>query len=237
MHEFLQGIVHPPIYLFQMGKVGSSSLKATLSRKYKGAVIHAHNYGMLNGKQKGFLKWSKRLNLPVYVICPVREPLSRNVSAFFQNFKRDTGYEFLDREWSAIELRELFLNHYPHNVCLEWFDKNLRTTFGINVFATAFPVKRKWNTYKKGSIRLLVYRSDLDHSEQLNIVSRFIRCNIDGWIYGNKSAEKEYGEAYRSFCDSVALPDIYISIMCNSLFCRHFWSKEEIDVNSKKWMG
>jgi len=33
-----------PVFIFQMGKVGSTSLKLTLEKKYSGQVIHAHSY-------------------------------------------------------------------------------------------------------------------------------------------------------------------------------------------------
>lgn len=224
-----------PVYVFQMGKVGSTSLVSTLSANYKGVVVCAHNYGGMCPSSQRLLKWRKGLRLPVYVICPVREPLSRNVSAFFENFKRDSGVEFSEREWTAPELRDMFLRHYPHNICLEWFDRNFRTTFDIDVFSKPFPVERKWDTYRKGSVRVLVYRSDLGYSEQLAVISQFIGCKIDSWNYRNKAEDKEYKNSYKEFCTSVTLPDIYISVMCASRFCQHFWSKEEIAEFSKRW--
>lgn len=237
MYNGIRNLSWPPIYLFQMGKVGSASLHSTLSKKYKGIVIHAHTHDTMSEQGKRLLKWSKLLYLPVYVICPVREPLSRNISAFFQNFKRDTNYDFAERDWTVVELRDLFLENYPHNVCLEWFDSNFRPTFGIDVFAKSFPINRKWDVYRRGSIRALVYRSDLEHSEQLDVISRFIGCKIDSWNYSNRSEDKEYSDAYKNFYGSVRLPNIYISIMCKSRYCQHFWSKEEIDAFSKKWKG
>ena len=111
----------------------------------------------------------------------------------------------------------------------------LKTTFGIDVFSKPFPINKKWDTYKKGSIRLLVYRTDMNHDDQLKVISQFIRVRINTWTYGNRSEDKDYTEEYKKFCESVTLPDIYISIMNNSSFCRHFWSEEEIAANSKKW--
>ena len=72
-----------PVFIFQMGKVGSSSLKVTLEAKLKGAVVHSHSYKHLSKENRKMLDRRKRLKLPISVICPVREPISRNVSAFF----------------------------------------------------------------------------------------------------------------------------------------------------------
>jgi len=235
MFKRLQELVTTPIFVFQMGKVGSTSLTSTLSNRYHGLVKQAHNEQMLTEKQKTRILWRNRLKLPIYVICPVREPLSRNLSAFFENFCRDTGLNFSDKEWTSDELLDLFLKHYPHNVCLEWFDNSLRTTFGIDVFSQPFPTKQKWQIYKYKSIRVLIYRSDLDHSKQLDIVSKFVGQELSEWSYSNISASKEYAEIYKRFISSVKLPDIYISIMCNSKFCRQFWSKEEVEMIKERF--
>jgi len=241
MRKHMRGKVkrylHTPIYIFQMGKVGSKSLKATLSAKYRGAIVHAHSYKGMSFSERALLTWRKRLYLPIYVICPIREPLSRNVSAFFQTFKRDTGFDFTEQEWTSSELKDLFLKYYPHKVCNEWFDKHFRTTFDLDIFSKPFPIERKWNVYKHRSIKVLIFRADLERDEQLRAVSEFIDCKIDNWTFANVSEEKEYSKLHKNFCRSVTLPDIYISLMCKSRFCQHFWSLEEIVAFSSHWKG
>lgn len=233
----LQAILRTPVVIFQMGKVGSSSLETTLSKKFNGTVIHAHQYATLNANQQRHLAWRRRLHLPVYLISPVREPIARNISAFFQNFRRDTGLELSAREWTVPELRDLFLQHYPHNTCLEWFDAHLRTSFGIDVLSEPFPIEKKWHTYKKGSVRLLVYRTDLDHTQQLDIVARFLGCALDRWDYANLSEDKEFAGIYKTFCAAVTLPELYLNLMYQSRFSRKFWSAEEMAEYAKKWRG
>lgn len=226
-----------PTYIFQMGKVGSMSLQSTLSRYLKGEVIHAHYYGKMKTRHQRLLKVRKNLHLPINVICPVREPISRNVSAFFQNFKKDTGLEFSKHEWEVAELLSLFLNNFCHNTCLEWFDRHFRSTFDIDVFAEPFPIERKWNIYRKSSIRALIYRSDLDKKDQLEIISRFLGIEISTWKYDNISEKKEYSQIYQDFCLLAKLPDTYIKLMNDSSFCQHFWNEEERMQNSKKWLN
>jgi len=235
MFKRLNQVITTPIFIFQMGKVGSSSLKSTLTQGCSGLVVHAHDYQQFSERAKTILRWRKRLRLPIYVICPVREPLSRNISAFFQNFKRDTGFEFSDREWTHGELTDLFLRLYPHNVCLEWFDTNLRTTFGLDVFSEDFPTEKKWKIYQNKSVRILIYRSDLERSAQLDIISKFVGSKIPGWTQSNISSDKDYGDLYKSFIGSVKLPEIYISVMCNSKFCRKFWSSKEIETIKERF--
>jgi len=104
-----------------MGKVGSISVQWTLNKNYPGLVYHAHRYEALTKKAKIILCLRKFLRLPIYVICPIREPISRNISTFFQNFKRDTTFEFSDKKnWTSDELLDLFLRLYPHNKDSIW---------------------------------------------------------------------------------------------------------------------
>ena len=224
-----------PIYLFQMGKVGSVSLQSTLAAQVNNHIVHAHDYSEMAPADKYALESRRRANLPVSVITPVREPLSRNVSAFFQNFKRDTGFEVADRQWDVDEVRELFLRRYPHQVCLDWFDCQFRPTFGIDVYAQVFPRQQKWATYQTGSIRVLVYRCDLGLSEQLAVLSGFLGRKIDRWVLANRADDKDYAGLYREFTEAAGFPEAYISRMCGSQYCRHFWSEQEIRATAEKW--
>lgn len=237
MLNLLRKAFVPPVFIFQMGKVGSSSLWETLSDDCEGVVVQAHSEQMLTEAQKRLIKWRIGLRLSIYVVCPVREPLSRNISAFFENFKRDTEYEITDHQWTTDEILNLFLKQYPHNNCLDWFDNHMKTVFGVDVFSEPFPAKQKWKVYKGASVQVLVYRTDLDHSEQLAVVSRFIGRDIPEWIYRNTSKSKDYADVYKQFCDSARLPDLYISRMCKSQFCRHFWTPEEIEAIGRRWRG
>src|SRR5437016_4459341 len=105
MIRAMKSLFRTPVVIFQMGKVGSSSLHDTLAKKLKGPVIHAHHFAGLTADQQRNLTWRRRLHLPIYVISPAREPVARNISAFFQNFQRDTGMEIAGRDCSIPELR------------------------------------------------------------------------------------------------------------------------------------
>jgi hypothetical protein len=213
-----------------MGKVGSSSLETTLSKQFHGSVLHAHAFSHLPYAQQRHIRWRRRLRLPVYVISPVREPVARNISAFFHNFQRDTGHDLAARPWTVAELTELFLRHFPHNDCLEWFDAYLRPALGIDVLSDPFPIEQKWNTYRNGSLRLLVYRTDLEPAHQLDIVSGFLGVKLDAWSFANRAADKPYAAIYQDFCASAALPEVYLKLMYQSRYCRRFWSEAEIAV-------
>jgi hypothetical protein len=233
----LKALARPLALVFQMGKVGSSTLETTLSRHFRGSVLHAHSLGSLPASQQRLIAWKRRLRLPIHVITPIREPIGRNVSAFFHNFKRDTGFELSDRSWSVAELCDLFLRCYPHRICLEWFDTQFLPAFGIDVYAAPFPIERKWQTYRHGSVRLLVYRTDLDHDLQRDVVKNFLGLDIERFEFTNRADDKDYAEVYRRFVAEAALPEWYISRMHRSRFACHFWSAEERREQACEWQG
>lgn len=231
----LRMLWHPPILLYQMGKVGSSSLRATLSEQHPGLVLHAHAPSMISAKVRWLLRLRKIFGRRVYVISPVRDPLSRNASAFFQNFERVAGQSFASRQWDMPSLKQIYLERYWHDEVGEWFDTCFLPVFGIDVLANDFPRKRKWQTYDKAAVRVLVYRSDLDRAEQLALVSRFLNMPIAAWSLSNVSSEKEYGEAYRTFTRKVKFSAEHIDRVTGTRFCRHFWTPQEIAEQRARW--
>lgn len=238
MFRRLRKLIRPPIYIFQMGKVGSSSIQATLKAHCPNLVFHAHSEEGMAEKARSIFRFRKRLRARIFMICPVREPLSRNISAFFQNFLRDTGMKPSDKEFGVEEVIQMFLNHYPHHVFLEWFDKQLRPLTGIDVLAEPFPKERMWKTYSKGGIRLLVYRSDMDRVTQLKVISEFLEdeaLELE-WKLANRGSDKDYADLYRRVQHEGKLPDIYMKLMCESRICRHFWTDDEIESFKEKWV-
>lgn len=224
-----------PIYLFQMGKVGSASLHSTLLECLPNKTLHKHCFEEMTPEDQQELRRRQRENQPVTVITPIREPLARNISGFFQTFKRDTGIEMAEHKWEIAELLALFLSRYPHHESLGWFDVDFRPAMGIDVYAQPFPKQRQWQVYAQGSTRVLVYRSDLGREQQLAIVSDFLGHKIKKWIYTNRAEDKDYAELYKEFCSIVKLPDDYIARLSESRYFRHFWTGEEILAYAGKW--
>lgn len=230
-------LLTPPVILFQMGKVGSASLTATLKQVWKGLVVHAHYRDSVPHEVMTLLNLRRAMGLPAYVICPIREPLGRNVSAFFENWERDTGLSFESKEWSVEEVEKLFLRCCRHEVFPEFFDRQFRPFTGIDVFAKDFPVTRKWQTYQHRGLRALIYRSDLPRAGQLSIISAFLSLQppLSSFLERNVGEAKPYATTYQKFKATGVLPEEYIRSQCESRTCRHFWSKDEIDQFAAAW--
>ena len=250
------------IFTFQMGKVGSTSVffaiqkfleesdgthsfirgNIGLCENSKYILASCHRGSELKGFYGSIILWRARLGLPLSVICPIREPIARDVSAFFNVYcplvpglleNADLG-----------ELEELFLSDSRpadefdgHPFALNWFDKHLNPLTRIDVYKKPFPIDRKWQTYSRGSIRVLIYRIDLKRSEQKKQISRFLGIELDEFRPQNVTKNKNYAEHYSQFRESVKLPEQYIRLVHGSRFARHFWSSVELKATADKWRG
>lgn len=225
------------IYIYQMGKVGSKTLKTTLDNHFKSDVIHFHRLYKLKDAIKRQLMLQRDFMMPVYIISPIREPVSRNVSAFFQNFSRETGLNIETEAFNADRFKTLFLENNKHIEPIEWFEQELLSTFGINVYQQPFSPETAYRVYKKRNINVLVYQSELDKNKQLEILSRFLNKQIDEFLMTNVSDKKSYSDAYNAFLESVQLPEEYCRDMLNSAYARHFYSTDQRENAFNRWTG
>ena len=226
-----------------MGKVGSRSVQDAIQEFLKNqdedtALVHSHDILIGSPPYRGIILWRAKLGLPLNVICPIREPIARDVSAFF--YRRI----FLPAKTDQGELKELFLSDSnrgdgfaKHQFGLDWLDRQFRHLTRIDVYKEPFPIDRKWQIYRRGFTRVLLYRIDLKQSEQAKLISYFLGIQLGEIKPINRGKDKKYAERYSRFRESVKLPEQYIRRMHDSRFAQHFWSQEELKEAADKWRG
>lgn len=225
-----------PIFVYQMGKVGSSSVYRSLLKQYAGVVLHAHSFSPnhKNSHIRRLYQWAILKSQSLNVISLTSEPIDRNVSAFFQNFERDTGVPYANSSFSFKELNTIFLSNYMSDIPLEWFDKNILANFGIDVFATQFP-ENGTSTHSHKNTKLLVIRSEISDDDKGKAIVDFLGLTSFKLHRTNIGEEKDYSKTYKNFKDKVLLPSDYVARMCDSRYFNHFYSKEVIEATRKKW--
>lgn len=228
---------HTPVFVFQMGKVASSTIYRSLKEQYPGIVVHEHFFNPDFGDpwMRALYRWyNTGGDRPLKIISPVREPIGRNISAFFQNFERDTGVPYTEHDFSLEELRDLFLENYPHRMPLKFFNK-IKRHFGIDVYAHSFPEEGHRVMDNGEGVELLVLRHDLEDERKAELIGSF--CGISGFRLerANVGEEKIYAGTYRAFRENVRLPSSYLERMKQSAYFRHFYSEETIREVCEKW--
>ena len=202
---------HTPLIIYQMGKVASQSMYYSLRKVYPGVVVNTHTFNSVD-KDWRIRKIYEHCVLnsrPLNIISLTREPVERNISAFFQNFERDTGIQYKKSNLSMTKLKELFLENYNHDIPLKWFDENIKINFGIDVYSDTFP-EYGFCAYTKMNYCLLILRSELEDEVKRSAIMDFLDLSEFAIDKRNISSSKEYAETYRIFSKTVKLQEISI---------------------------
>ncbi len=245
---------HTPIVIYQMGKVGSSSVTESLQLAGVNLVFHVHrmNPDNIQRVRKEYLDHNQRpLNEKVgerlyrsiverrrkaKFITLVREPIGRNISAFFQNLRRFSGAECGDADYTVEELVDIFIRDYQHAVPLTWFDVEMKQTLQIDVYEYPFSKEKGYLSIKRGNFELLILKLELDDSTKEKAIAEFLGWKNFRLITSNVARDKKYSETYSDFLRKIKLPKSYVEIMCNSAYTRHFYSDAEIEQIRSKWL-
>lgn len=243
-----------PVVVYTMGKVGSTSIYYALKQKLGWRVMFTHRmlqqnideYNalfMANGNKPhrsiiGKLIYKKKIqrNKPVKLISLVREPISKNISDFFQDFKIYTGIIIDEWDGTIEELTSIFLKQYPHHLTLNWYEKECFYATGIDVYNIPFDINSGYGIYKNKNIELLLLRVDLNDEFKCKIIAAFLGLRNFKLYRRNEAIGKKYTDMYKQFISSIELPKIYIDEMLESKYTSHFFDNQEIMETRNKWL-
>lgn len=246
-----------PIWICQPGKVASSSLASSLN-SYGISNLHSHfvNYpnhilqGDIETEWSIFQKDVKKKQMKI--IAAVREPVSRDYSAFWQpltevytgsflhsgvaekNLKESyykfigyimNGYETMTKDlgiFSPIAWRDEF----------SWFDEEFKRGLGIDIFQYPFDREKGYGIIEQGNKEVLML--SVEKMEQnTDIVSQFVGIKEFQMLKDNVAAKKPLHWAYDELKRKVILPDRYKEYYYSEgSKISHFYTQKEI----KKFM-
>jgi hypothetical protein len=241
-----------PVIVYQMGKVGSSSITKSLRLSGVRAFhVHRINPAMIKQVREEHLNIGQnppreRIGAILYenvvkkprrakFITLVREPISRNISAFFENFEHFAKVRFEKSTFSICDLVNIFIAEYSHNVPLNWFDQEIKSTLGIDVYKYQFPRDKGYLLIREGYFELLILKCELADSIKERVISEFLNLSNFEVIRKNLAKDKIYAESYQEFLRAISLPESYVETMLNSKYTRHFYTDEEIEQSRSRW--
>jgi hypothetical protein len=225
----------PVVFVYQMGKVASTSVHESIREQYQGVVLHDHTFDHNSRYQpvRSLYRILQEEKVPLKVISLIREPIGRNISAFFENFERDSGVKYKNSKYTPVEVLNVFLTNFKHREPLDWFDENIKVNFGIDVYEKPFP-KEGYTTYKNEEVELLLLRHDLNDNLKESLVKDFIDMKDFQLINRNIGSKKDYAEMYKKVL-KLPFPKEYVDNMLNSKYTGHFYKEDEAKVR-KKWL-
>nr|WP_200664525.1 putative capsular polysaccharide synthesis family protein [Oxynema sp. CENA135] len=222
-----------------MGKVGTTSIARSLTKAIPqlGTVFAVHFIDDGTYRSRILQEKLVQQDRPIKIITLVREPIAKNISSFFQNYRQHTGKPFVEDRFSVPELTDLFLRANFHHNVLNWFDYQILNYLNIDVYQVPFPRHRGVARFQKDNFDLLILKSELNNRVKSRYLASFLNLDREFKITNyNIGSRKTYGRTYNSFKQFVKLPESYIDEMCGSRYFQHFYSPTEIARVRDRWI-
>ena len=256
------------VLVHAMAKVGSSTIVRTLQNVMPRAYVqHTHSLSVesLHIAEKCFdrmlaPRWkqldksraiSRIIRHPPFpiqwkVISPVRDPIARDVSFFFECLPllcpELTGRsdcrvsELLDAFYKYLDEHSP-MHFVPHP--LHWFDDEIVPLFNIDIYSTPYDHERGFSLYESENARLLVIRLE-DFSSSLSDALQSLLCLNRVKIENSnraiqKTAIHQSYSLYPEFRKQVRFSDRYLDNIYMSKFCNHFYRCSEIERFRSTW--
>jgi hypothetical protein len=271
-----------PILIYQMGKVGSSSIRNSLFRcrdPRTRLVLMSHEFYPIRNRKLNRIRiepelWERvvqevehdrrvyesfspkkrrgwrfreryyteriyqayvKPGKPLRVITLVREPVANNISMFFEVFDHYTGTTADASPLSVDEMIEIFLARYMHWRPLTWFDAELKTTLGVDVFAHPFSPDQGYARITQKPVDLLVLKSELDDGAKSRAIAEFLGLEDFTIVRSNVTSNRSHARVYEEFKHRIHVPDWLLDAMYESKYAKHFYSAQERAAYRRHW--
>jgi hypothetical protein len=184
------------------------------------------------------------------LVTVFREPVARNVSVFFlaidvflrdfQQRHKDEGIDFQEKyrkgEIDNPLFLKIFLEEFPHNEPIDWFNDEVNDVFGIDVLEHPFPIDQGYQIIRSGNVDMLLLKL-----EQLDVIhhkafQEFLGVDIPGLRTTHVTELDPAKPMYADFVKNTSFPESYLNRMYTSEFAQHFYSENEISSFRNKWL-
>ena len=256
--------VRPPILIYQMGKVGSTSVYKSLKRSAaKHPIFHIHWLS-----KEGLIRATKLnddINDPIFdmhlrrcrllrskydtnrakkwkFITLVRDPIDREISNVFQDIEifhrhliNDKKQVNLD-DTLALVKKKIERNILDIDYCLTWFDKEFNQALLFNVYDFPFDKKSGYTIIRHKQSDVLILKLEKLTDCYTDALREFLDTNLNTrLVKANISDKKKYSSEVKFIKKNLKIsPEAFDKIYSNK-FVSHFYSRQEIKGFKKKW--
>lgn len=241
-----------------IGKVGSTSVYESLRKQRHNVVFHLHcfteqsiimsNERHLNSERKSLplhliiadelYKKLGNKGIRLKIITLIREPISRYISAFFQN--TEMYKSIVEKGGSKIDeevVKNILLREIQQGGLLKekkWFDTQIKEGLGIDVFEQKFDVEKAYKTYSTDTTDLLLIRMEDLNKKFKKATAEFFDNEGYELIKSNIAESKFYYKAYKNVKQSLVIPDKNLEEVFISKFFEKFYHDKREKV-IKEW--
>lgn len=116
-----------------------------------------------------------------------------------------------------------------------WFDRELKTTMGIDVLTAPFSIEKGYSIYHGHDSDTVLIRTDKLSKVALEAIDVLTGDKPLGLIEKNVRATTPEGELYRSLVSTLSLPESLVRQFYRQPWLSHFYSDVEIKAMIAKW--
>lgn len=242
------------VLVYSMGKVGSTAVTNALNSVMSKNVHNVHRLNPSHIKELRNDFQERGLPLPsvherglnlfrnyvqkgkkIKAVSLCREPVIRNVSAFFYNY--DQLLKGTPSEKSIKTLKKEFLKTYDHEVPVDWFQKEPEEIFDMNILESSFLKEEGYEVYRSDLCEMLVMKTELSDDDKANLLQDFFDLDkLPDISRRNEGTSKPYSEVYKEFKRSVVLPKDYLDYLLDSDYTCCFYTQNEISEVRSDWI-
>ena len=239
------------VLVYQPGKVGSRTVFTSISQAgvlcrhvhflgdlyYVECLNQSEAYTFVKTYQE-LVKKAKRIK----VITLVREPISRDYSSWFQQINSvsyrlfSPGDRFAESISKVVKESSISCsNNTNYGDQFDWFDRELKAVFGVDIFNYPFDKGKGYSLIKQGNIEILVIKLEkLNNLEQ--VIGKYVGAPGFKLISANEANDKIYKYLYKNVLDSIKIPPELVTLYYeNNPRMDHFYTQKEKAAFLKKW--
>lgn len=184
-----------------------------------------------------------RTGLPLKVIVPIREPVARNVAAYWRVLQsRNIMSPDRLKVCDTTCVQKMFIYNYNMNYPDQWFQLELMDLFGFNPFELEFDHDLGYSIYDVDDHKILIIRLE-NCDERLHealyklLGVKNIHMQEMNTYEGKKwkNSHGDYGiKRYKEF-KATPLPRDFVNKHYDLDYAQHFWTDEERRELVGKW--
>ena len=236
-----------PILVYQMGKVGSTSV-CTALRNARLRPLHVHYLGETSRAARlQYEKSAARPPIHLYVegmlhpylkltrhrlkvVTLVRDPIAREISGEFQTHEL-YGHDIKDVDARIAHIRDRLLAGKGLEYCASWFDDELLSVFGVDVPAHPFDREAGYSVVPGERVDVLTLRL-----EDLNwqALSEFVGRPLEP-VWQNLRADMEGANEYREVKARLQLPREALERYYDHPWIRTFYDERRVRGFIERW--
>jgi hypothetical protein len=133
------------------------------------------------------------------------------------------------------DLAEYFVQSFPHEQILSWFDDEIRTFFGVDVLEGRFLHQKGYQTYAAPRADVLLLRLEDLSQRAPEAFHEFL--GIEDVELGTKNvgSEKYYADIYRRFLRQISFPEPLLDRIYGSRMMPTLYSPGELAAFRCRW--